>query len=80
VESVKDSHQVLVLTSVTILISVVFFWLSRSNIASADNPFLSAQAFFAMGFMFFGFSLGLLATIGCIARLEKKRPQTPQPP
>jgi sugar phosphate permease len=76
----KDSHQVLVLTSVTILISVVFFWLSRSNIASADNPFLSAQAFFAMGFMFFGFSLGLLATINYIVRIEKKIPQTAPPP
>ena len=76
----KDSHQVLVLTSVTILISVVFFWLSRSNIASADNPFLSAQAFFAMGFMFFGFSLGLLATIGYIIKIEKKIPQTAPPP
>ena len=69
----KDSHQVLVLTSVTIIISIVFFWLSRSNIASADNPFLSAQAFFAMGFLFFGFSLGLLASIGYIVKLEKKR-------
>ena len=76
----KDSHQVLVLTSVTILISVVFFWLSRSNIASADNPFLSAQAFFAMGFMFFGFSLGLLATINYIVRIERKIPQTAPPP
>jgi sugar phosphate permease len=76
----KDSHQALVLTSVTILISVVFFWLSRSNIASADNPFLSAQAFFTMGSLFFGFSLGLLAAIGYIVRIEKKIPQTAPPP
>ena len=76
----KDSHQVLVLTSGTIIISIVFFWLSRSNITSADNPFLSAQAFFAMGFLFFGFSLGLLASIGYIVRIEKKRSQIPQPP
>jgi sugar phosphate permease len=80
VESMKDTHQVLVSASVTFTISIVFFWLSRSNIASADNPFLSAQTFFAMGFLFFGFSLGLLASIGYIVRIEKKRPQTPQPP
>jgi sugar phosphate permease len=76
----KDSHQVLVLTSATIILSIVFFWLSRSNVTSADNPFLSAQAFFAMGFLFFGFSLGLLASIVYIVRLEKKRPQTPLTP
>jgi uncharacterized integral membrane protein len=68
----KDSHQALVLTCVTILIGILLICLSRSNITSADNPFLSAQAFFTMGFLFFGFSLGLLVAISYIIRIEKK--------
>jgi hypothetical protein len=76
----KDSHQALVLMSVTIIIGIVLISFSRSNITSADNPFLSAQAFFTMGSLFFGFSLGLLAAIGYIVRIEKKIPQTAPPP
>jgi hypothetical protein len=68
----KYSHQVLVVVSVSILIGIVLIGLSRSNIPSADNPFLSAEAFFTMGFFFFGFSFGLLGAIGYIVRLEKK--------
>ena len=70
----KDSHQALVLVGVSIIIGIILIGLSRSNIPSADNPFLSAQAFFTMGFLFFGFSLGLLAAIGYIVRIEKKIP------
>jgi uncharacterized integral membrane protein len=76
----KDSHQALVLAGVTIIIGIVLTVLSRSNITSADNPFLSAQAFFTMGFLFLGFSLGLLAAISYIFRIEKKIPQTAPPP
>lgn len=76
----KDLHQVLVVAGVSILISIVLIGLSRSNIPSAYNPFLSAQAFFTMGFFFLGFSFGLLGAIGYIVRLEKKIPQTPPPP
>jgi hypothetical protein len=75
----KDSHQALVLAGVSIIIGIVLIGLSRSNITSADNPFLSMQAFFTMGFLFFGFSLGLLATISTLLKVEKKRPQTTQP-
>ena len=74
----KDSHQVLVVAVVAILIGIVLIGLSRSNdIPSTNNPFLSAQAFFTMGFIYLGFSLGLLGAIGYIVRLEKKILQTP---
>ena len=76
----KDSQQVLVVAGVSILIGIILIGLSRSNIPSAYNPFLSAQAFFTMGFIYFGFSFGLLGAIGYIVRLEKKIPQTPPPP
>jgi hypothetical protein len=76
----KDSNQALVVAGVSILTGIVFIGLSRSNIPSANNLFLSAQAFFTMGFLFFGFSLGLLAAIGYIVKIEKKIPQTPLPP
>ncbi len=80
VESMKDSHQVLVVAGVSILIGIVLFGLSRSNITSADNPFLSVQAFFTMGFFYLGFGIGVLGAIGYIVRLEKKIPQNPPPP
>lgn len=76
----KDSHQALVVAGVAFLIGIVLIGLSGSNIPSAYNPFLSARAFFTMGFLFFGFALGVLGTVGCIVRLEKKIPQTPPPP
>ena len=77
----KDSHQVLVVAVVAILIGFVLIGLSRSNdIPSTNNPFLSAQAFFTMEFIYLGFSLGLLGATGYIVRLEKKIPQTPPPP
>ena len=77
----KDSHQILVVAGVVILIGIVLIGLSRSNnIPSTNNPFLSAQAFFTMGFFFLGFSFGVLGAIGYIVRLEKKIPQTPPPP
>jgi hypothetical protein len=77
----KDSRQVLVVAGVLILISIVLIGLSRSNnITSTNNPFLSAEAFFTMGFFFLGFSFGVLGTIGYIIGLEKKIPPTPPPP
>ncbi len=76
----KYSHQALVVACVSILFGIVFIGLSRSNITSAYNPFLSAQAFFTMGFLYLGFSFGLLGAIGYIVKLEKKIPQTPLPP
>jgi hypothetical protein len=75
----KDSHQALVLVGVSIIIGIILIGLSGSTVTSADNPFLSAQAFFTIGFLFFGFSLGLLAAIGYIVRIEKKIPQTAPP-
>jgi hypothetical protein len=77
----KDSHQVLVVAGVLIMIGIVLIGLSRSiNIPSANNPFLSTSALFTMVFFFFGFSFGVLGAIGYIVRLEKKIPQTPPPP
>ena len=70
----KDSHQTLVFAGVSIIIAIIFIGLSRTNIPSPDNPFLTAQAFFTMGFLFFGFSLGLLVAISYIIRIEKKIP------
>jgi len=76
----KDSHQVLVLASVSILIGIVLYGLSRSiNLPSPYNPFLTPQAFFTMGFFFLGFGIGLLGAIGYIIKLEKKKPQNPPP-
>lgn len=76
----NDSNQVLVALCVSILIGVVLLGLSRSTVPLAANPFLNAQAFFTMGFLFFGFSLGLLAATNYIIRIEKKIPQTAPPP
>jgi hypothetical protein len=76
----KDSNQALVGAGVSILIGIILIGLSRSNIPSADNPFLSAQAFFTVGLFYLGFSLGLLVTIRYLVRLEKKITQTPPPP
>jgi hypothetical protein len=73
----KDSHQLLAVASICILIGIVLIGLSRTNLTSTDNPFLTEQAFFTMGFLFFGFTLGLLGAIGYIIRLEKKTSQTP---
>jgi hypothetical protein len=80
VESVKDSHQVLVVAIVCIFIGIVSLGLSRTNLTSTNNPFLTEQAFFTRGFLFFGFTLGLLGAISYITRLEKKTSQTPQSP
>jgi len=68
----KDSHQALVVAVVSLVIGIVLIGLSRSNIPSANNPFLSTQAFFTMGFLYLGFGFGLLGAIGFIVRLEKK--------
>jgi hypothetical protein len=76
----KDSHQALVGAGVSIIIGIILIGLSRSNIPLADNPFLSAQAFFTVGLFYLGFSLGLLVTIHHIVRLEKRIPQTPPSP
>ena len=73
----KDSRQALVGLGVSILIGIMLIGLSRTDITSADNPFLSAQAFFTVGLFYLGFSLGLLITIRYIIRLEKRIPQTP---
>jgi hypothetical protein len=71
----KDSHQVLLVASAAILIGIFLIGLSGiTNIPSANNPFLSAQAFFTMGFFYLGFSFGVLGAIGYIIRLEKKIP------
>jgi hypothetical protein len=75
----KDSHQVLVVAGVVILIGIVLIGLSRSNIPSTQNPFLGSQAYLAMGFLYLGFGLGLLGALGYIVRLEKKLPETPPP-
>ena len=72
----KDSSQVLVAVGVSFLIGIVLLGLSGSTVPSADNPFLNAQAFFTLGFLFFGFGLGLLAATSYIVRIEKKMPQT----
>jgi len=77
----KDSHQAFIVAGVSIVIGIVLMGLSRtSDVPSADNPFLSAQAFFTMGFFFLGFSLGVLGAIGYIVRLEKKIARNPPPP
>jgi hypothetical protein len=76
----KDSNQVLVGLGVSILIGVVLLGLSRSAVPLTDNPFLNPQAFFTLGFLFFGFSLGLLAATSYIIRIEKRIPQTSPPP
>jgi len=77
----KDSHQVLVVAGVLILIGIVLIGLSRSiNIPSAYNPFLSARALFTMGFFFLGFGIGVVGTIGYVVKLERKISQTPPPP
>jgi hypothetical protein len=68
----KDSHQAFFVASVAILIGIVYIGLSRSGIPSTHNPFLSAQAFFTMGFLFLGFGFGVLGAIGFIVGLEKK--------
>jgi hypothetical protein len=70
----KNSNQVLVAVGFSFLIGIALLGLSRSTIPSAFNPFLNAQAFLAMGFLFFGFSLGLLAATSYIIRTEKKIP------
>jgi hypothetical protein len=77
----KGSHQFLVVAVVSFVIGIVLIGLSRSNnIPSTNNPFLTPQAFFTMGFLFLGFALGVLGTIGYIVWLEKKIPQIPPPP
>jgi hypothetical protein len=73
----KDSLQALVLAGFSVPIGIVFIDLSRSNITSADNPFLSAQAFFTVGFLFFSFGLGLLATIGTLLKLKGRKDRKP---
>jgi sensor histidine kinase regulating citrate/malate metabolism len=73
----KDSHQALVVAGVAILIGIVLIGLSRSNIPSTQNPFLSIQAYFAIGFLYLGFGVGLLGALGFIVGLEKKIPENP---
>jgi len=75
----RDSNQALVVASVAILFGLALIGLSRSNMTSTHNPFLSEQAFFTMGFLFLGFAFGVLGAIGYIVRLEKKIPETPPP-
>lgn len=73
----KDSYQVLVVACVSVLIGVVLYLLSRSvGVPSPYNPFLTSEAFFAMGVLFFGFGLGLLGATGYIVRLEKTKPHS----
>ena len=76
VKPMKDSNQLLTIASITILIGIILISLSKTNLASTDNPFLTEQAFFTMGFLFFGFTLGLLVTISYIIKQENKTPQT----
>jgi small basic protein len=76
----KDSRQALVGVCVSTLMGIILIGLSRTGIPSADNPFLSAQAFLTVGLFYLGFSLGLLVTTRYIVRLEKRIFQTPPPP
>jgi len=76
----KDSHQMLVLSFVLFLIGIILIGVSRTiNIPLTYNPFLSASAFFVMGFFFLGFGLGVFGAIGYVLRLEKKVSQIPHP-
>jgi hypothetical protein len=75
----KDSHQILVLSFVLVLIGIILIGVSRTNIPLTSNPFLSERAFFVMGFFFLGFSLGMFGAIGYVLRLERKLSQIPPP-
>jgi amino acid transporter len=77
---VKDSHQILVLSFVLVLIGIILIGVSRTvNIPETHNIFLTAQALFVMGFFFLGFALGVFGAIGYVLRLERKVSQIPPP-
>jgi hypothetical protein len=92
----KDSHQVLVVAVVFFVIGIALIVGSMSihipsaystffGIPYAVNPefassFYEMLALFVAGFMFLGFGLGVLGTIGYILRLEKRLSQIPPPP